>query len=182
MKKCAKCAAEKPSHDFYASGRSGGLSARCKECHGLADRNCVVCGVTFLGRFNARCCSAACRGALRPKMTKTCGHCKRVFSADRGDRQFCCNECKVAAQSTGRRKRFVRCKVAARAQRAVAYAIETGRLIRPAVCECCGSVTPVEAAHEDYDEPLSIRWLCIPCHRRWDHAQPKGGGFSVEIA
>lgn len=49
-------------------------------------------------------------------------------------------------------------------------AIAQRRLI-PQPCEVCG-VAPwdgyrriVEAHHEDYAQPLLVRWLCPPCHR-----------------
>lgn len=62
---------------------------------------------------------------------------------------------------------------AARSQ--VAYAVKTGKLVKPDKCEQCSQSLPLEAAHDDYDKPLQIVWLCIPCHRAWDKAHPKGG-------
>lgn len=46
-------------------------------------------------------------------------------------------------------------------------AIRTGRLVRQP-CEVCG-VAKVEAHHDDYSQPLSVRWLC-PTHHREHHA------------
>lgn len=60
-----------------------------------------------------------------------------------------------------------------RARSAVAYAIKTGRLCRPDVCEWCSEMTFCEAAHRDYSKPLDVTWLCRRCHRRWDTAEPK---------
>ena len=36
-------------------------------------------------------------------------------------------------------------------------------------CEACGE-PKAEAHHDDYAEPLQVRWLCRSCHRGW-HAQ-----------
>lgn len=46
-------------------------------------------------------------------------------------------------------------------------AIASGRLIRQP-CEACGAQT-VEAHHDDYSQPLNVRWLC-PTHHREHHA------------
>lgn len=40
--------------------------------------------------------------------------------------------------------------------------IRRGKLI-PEPCEVC-QADKVEAHHDDYDKPLSVRWLCRPCH------------------
>ena len=50
------------------------------------------------------------------------------------------------------------------AHSAVARAIRKGRLVkRP--CERCLSEKSV-AHHDDYDKPLSVTWLCTPCHKQ----------------
>ena len=55
----------------------------------------------------------------------------------------------------------------------VAYAVKTGKLTKPTKCEQCGSEKRITAAHESYDRPLDVRWLCWPCHVKWDHEKPK---------
>lgn len=45
---------------------------------------------------------------------------------------------------------------------AVRRAVKSGELVRQA-CETCGSAKAV-AHHDDYDKPLSVRWLCQACH------------------
>ena len=47
------------------------------------------------------------------------------------------------------------------------HAIKAGKLVRQP-CEICSSV-PVEAHHDDYSQPLNVRWLC-PSHHRAHHA------------
>ena len=45
--------------------------------------------------------------------------------------------------------------------------ISRGRLHRQP-CEVCGCL-PVDAHHDDYSQPLAVRWLC-PTHHRQHHA------------
>lgn len=49
-----------------------------------------------------------------------------------------------------------------RAKNHVAYALKTGRLTR-SPCEVCGS-HKVDAHHDDYSQPLKVRWLCRKHH------------------
>lgn len=51
-----------------------------------------------------------------------------------------------------------------RAHNAVARAIRKGTLTREP-CERCGEVKSL-AHHEDYDFPLTVNWLCQPCHKQ----------------
>jgi len=70
------------------------------------------------------------------------------------------------------------------ARRAVRSAIERGDLVPRDECEACGEspmrsdgVRAVQAHHDDYSRPLSVRWLCPRCHRAWhkvnDAAMPQ---------
>lgn len=40
-------------------------------------------------------------------------------------------------------------------------------------CEVCGA--KAEAHHDNYDEPLQVRWLCFRHHREWhkNHKNPE---------
>lgn len=57
-----------------------------------------------------------------------------------------------------------------KAHSAVNYAIRSGVLTNPGNCVECASDFAVEAHHDDYDFPLTVRWLCAVCHKRW-HAE-----------
>lgn len=48
------------------------------------------------------------------------------------------------------------------AQKKVAYAIKTGKLVKQP-CEKCNTNHRVHAHHDDYSKPLAVRWLC-PLH------------------
>lgn len=52
----------------------------------------------------------------------------------------------------------------------VTKAIRAGKLV-PGACELCGfsgtrknGSRAVHAHHDDYSKPLTVRWLCRPCH------------------
>lgn len=51
-----------------------------------------------------------------------------------------------------------------KAHQAVAYAIQTGKLVRQP-CERCGTTQNVVAHHEDYNKPLDVLWLCKYHHK-----------------
>lgn len=50
-----------------------------------------------------------------------------------------------------------------RAHTAVSKALSAGRLVRQP-CEVCASADDVQAHHDNYSEPLSVRWLCRRHH------------------
>lgn len=52
-------------------------------------------------------------------------------------------------------------------------ALEAGQLERPLTCEDCGAPGLIEAHHHDYDEPLSVRFLCTTCHGEADARRHK---------
>jgi hypothetical protein len=65
------------------------------------------------------------------------------------------------------------------AQNIAEKAIQRGALV-PAPCEQCGANgafadgrREVQAHHDDYNKPLSVRWLCQRCHHEWHkHNKP----------
>jgi hypothetical protein len=68
-----------------------------------------------------------------------------------------------------------------RAYRAVAYALKTGQLVRPQVCDVCekpprpakdGRCT-LQSHHADYTKPLEVQWRCLDCHSEVT-PRPKG--------
>jgi transposase-like protein len=66
---------------------------------------------------------------------------------------------------------------------AVASALKNGRLIRSVSCEECGRTRCVlHAHHDDYGKPLSVRWLCVSCHRTWHEQNVPAGLDSHELS
>lgn len=54
-----------------------------------------------------------------------------------------------------------------RASRLLTLALEKGILKAPDRCEECGAVGRVEGHHDDYNDPLAVRWLCHRHHHEW---------------
>lgn len=113
-------------------------------------------------------------GNRKPQTFRSCEQCKLTFGPlNRLSQRFCSYRCKVVAQTTGRKTFRITIPKARRAQRRIAYLIQIGQLTRPNKCEQCSKQCKTEAAHYNYDEPTNIRWLCRPCHVRWDKLDPK---------
>lgn len=56
---------------------------------------------------------------------------------------------------------------------AVRNAVRDGKLIKATSCSTCGSTKKIEGHHDNYLEPLVVRWLCEDCHKEWHrHNQP----------
>lgn len=51
------------------------------------------------------------------------------------------------------------------AHKLVKSALHIGFLTRPNECSQCARETRVFAHHDDYSEPLKVRWLCGSCHK-----------------
>lgn len=76
------------------------------------------------------------------------------------------NPDKWKAQHRADQKRYcINNKDVIAAHNEVRKALKTGVLCKK-VCEKCGE-HGTEAHHDDYNEPLKIRWLCKKCHVEW---------------
>jgi hypothetical protein len=144
-KRCTKCGEDRPLTEYYIKRERGRerLASHCKTCHG---------GIT--GKWQA-------------------GNREKVRALRRGY---------DAATGSTRRER-VRAwqdehpEITA-AHAAVHRALKHGILTRPTTCDAC-MVDPghghdgrslIEAHHDDYAQPLVVRWLCSSCHKH-HHAQ-----------
>lgn len=59
------------------------------------------------------------------------------------------------------------------AKQAVKSEVRAGRL-HAQPCEECGSRSHLEAHHDDYAQPLAIRWLCRAHHAQWHRKNGPG--------
>lgn len=57
-----------------------------------------------------------------------------------------------------------------RSYNVLAYAIKTGKIIRPDCCSTCGIDCKPVGHHDDYSKPLEVVWLCSNCHNQLHHS------------
>lgn len=68
------------------------------------------------------------------------------------------------------------------ARRLLRSAIERGDIIKPKKCDECkchavrqDGVSAIQGHHDDYANPLAVKWFCPLCHRKY-HAAIAGEG------
>lgn len=64
------------------------------------------------------------------------------------------------------------------AQRLVQKAVRTGQIKKPKRCEVCRHPRrdDIVGHHDDYSQPLKVRWLCSQCHSDAHKAERFPGG------
>jgi len=78
------------------------------------------------------------------------------------------------AYTDGRVSGYIAAHPKARAAHsAVNNAVRDGRL-KKGPCDVCGGTVAVHAHHDDYDRPMTVRWLCVPHHAQWHHVNGPG--------
>lgn len=134
---------------------------------------------------------AELRALQKLKGTRLCEHCGCGFTPKSanpkpGRGRFCGRSCRMKwehsvkdysgpnafAWKGGVSKQFYRYTKRFRAkspekhaaQKLVAAAIVSGALVRPSTCSACGADCQPQGHHDNYAEPLSVRWLCRSCH------------------
>ncbi len=117
------------------------------------------------------------------KKCNGCGKFKEfdAFHKNRANKtNGCQNYCKVctlkrsklpkktkAQKQEGIYKEYIKdCSIKEKARTLSAKAIKDGVLVR-GDCELCGSNDHVEGHHDDYSQPVTVRWLCRSHHRQW---------------
>lgn len=137
-------------------------------------KDCSVCGTNKpAGAFQVRKASkdgrtAACRECLheRDRIRFT----KERDSRREWSRRYYHGIGRQVVLDAGRRWRMANQDKRA-AHVITGNAIRRGQLVK-APCEVCGS-TDVHAHHDDYGQPLIVRWLC-PMHHAEHHRTLKG--------
>lgn len=60
------------------------------------------------------------------------------------------------------------------AQVLVGNAIRDGKIIKSTECSECGATGRIHGHHDDYTQPMVVRWLCSKCHTLWHKQNGEG--------
>ena len=123
------------------------------------------------------------RKASKDGLSAKCKTCQKVYDKARSKDKSREEARRIYAQTEEGRLAGNRAKAAyrkrnpkkTRAHAILGRAVRAGNIKR-GPCESCGHEN-VEAHHDDYDTPLSIRWLCAKHHTQW-HAENGEGKSS----
>ena len=150
MKRCIACGEEKPLTDYYRHPQmTDGHLSKCKDCQKASSR------ATRLARLDDYREHDRLRAGLPQRVLM-----RKVYQASARGREL---------TAIGR-KTWIKRNPGKRSAHIIAdNAIRDGRLIRQP-CEVCGD-TKVEAHHDDYGRPLTVRWLCPTHHAEWHKAE-----------
>lgn len=142
---CTRCQKAKPGSDFYY--KIYRLGERTKQC-----RACIA-SLAKIRKIERKAQYAPAHKAWRQK------HKEKL---------------KESAKAW-RSKNYSRMRLVQVTNTRVRRALAKGLINKSDRCEFCGggSTGTIEASHEDYRQPFQIRWLCRPCHRKWDTERPK---------
>jgi ribosomal protein S27AE len=187
-RRCTQCGEQKPPDAFYREKRSpSGLTSACTSCiraqqarsyqQNPEPRRAAVAAYRR-ANYEAVLARAAARRRANPEYMARYreANAERLTAQSADWRRRHPEEVRQANAATNarlRREHPEEVRVLGRARQAVYVAVKKGTLIRPDTCEQCGQVRKITAAHHDYARPLDVRWLCSPCHVRWDRAEPK---------
>lgn len=145
---CKHCHTEKHEEDFYASSKS-----KCKECIKSSVKSHRERNIEKVREYDKQRGNQPHRVEARKEYVKT----------EAG------KQAKRRATSTYK-KRYPM-KYAAHV--ITRNAIRDGKLIQASNCSVCNSTEKIEGHHDDYTQPLLVRWLCEKCHKEWHrHNKP----------
>jgi len=148
MKACKICCQQKPMDEFYKnSAMKDGYINVCKPCH---NKRSVEWAKQNRDRINE----------LTRKRRQT-------TDAKLARKKECLSEEAIVARREAVRRYMLKRPYTNAAHRFVRLAIEKGILVRPDVCSECDSKQFIEAHHDDYTKPDTVRWLCKSCHETW---------------
>lgn len=145
MKICFKCNTEKPLTCFYKHKKMhDGHLNKCKECtkkdaHKHRDEN-----IEKIREYDRN----------RPNKNERIKKQLEYSKTDKGKHVRFISTKEYRIKNPSRYKANI----------AIGNALRDGRIFRPNNCEVCMIECRPQGHHDDYNYPLSVRWLCVRCH------------------
>jgi len=153
---CFKCNLQKPISDFYKHSKmKDGHLNKCKECTKSDVKNSIENNKEHYIEYEKKRANLPHRIKARSEYAKT----------EAG---------KIAGQKA--KEKWTEENVIKRAASTiVGNAVRDGKIIKPLNCEGCNS-TPsrLHGHHDDYNYPMTVRWLCSKCHTAWHKEHGSG--------
>ena len=146
MRKCKECGKIKSIEEFYPSQKS-----YCKKCHKERTINWQKNNPERL-KIHQR--NIRAKSSYRKKQAKF----YRKWYAKHG-RKRAKNYQEASSLWRKLNPQF------AQISHIVQYAIKTGKIKKPNMCEACKEKRKLIAHHDNYEFPLKVRWLCYSCHK-----------------
>lgn len=156
--------------------KHAGSDNRCSRDYaiGVVNRICAECSAPFMVRarrlLHGRgiCCSRSCASRRAGRAGSAA---QRALYPQKGDGNFNFKGWRSHQPSVYTKRFKTHNPEKVSAQRAVASALRSRRLVRPSACSKCNVPCRVDGHHDDYGQPLAVRWLCRRCHRQADLAR-----------
>lgn len=60
----------------------------------------------------------------------------------------------------------IRFDIKIKARNKLRYAVRTGKIMKPKICEKCFDKAKLHGHHSDYNKPLEVLWVCNYCHKK----------------
>lgn len=154
-KTCFVCGGEKPLNEFHRHKRMrDGRLNKCKECVRAYVRQHYKENPEYYSEYERKRANLPHRIEAR----------KRYAQTPAGK----------AAHKRARQKHKRLNPIKHGAATIVGNAVRDGKLIRPRRCESCDALAKLHGHHDDYAQPLVVRWLCITCHTAWHKENGEG--------
>lgn len=154
MKVCRECQTEKPLSEFYKHNRmADGHLNKCIECVKARVHKHREANLEKIREYDKKRSVKQHRVEARNEYQKT--------EAGRQAKKRAMNAYK---------KRY---PMVYASHIIVGNAIRRGKLTQASNCSVCNSTKKIEGHHDDYTQPLNVRWLCEDCHKEWHrHNKP----------
>ena len=160
-KDCFKCGVHKPLSEFYKHKKmADGHLNKCKECTKKDTKENILKNHDYYREYDKNRANLPHRVQARSNYSQTP---EGRIAAGRAKRKWCDSNLIKRSASV-----------------MVNNAIRDGKIIKRYSCEECAiDNVRICGHHDDYSQPLVVRWLCSKCHCDWH--KKHGEGLNVSI-
>jgi ribosomal protein S27AE len=154
-KRCFKCDQDKPLSEFYKHKMmADGHLNKCKECTKKDTKENKEKNKDYYLEYDRQRANLPHRAEARLAYQQT------------PEGKEACRKAKEKWRDSNLVKRA--------AQVMVGNAIRAGKITKSTECSECGATGRIHGHHDDYTQPMVVRWLCSKCHTAWHKENGEG--------